>query len=414
MAIFPLIWLGIVVVAIAALLILQPNRHVSWLVITFLLIAIGVWISLPNNPGLRIDPGNTGTPLIDHPIAVREGLDLAGGLQVLLQADLPAGQSPSANAMDTARRIVSDRIDALGALDPVVQQRGPDRIIVELPGYSDPAKATALIQQTALLEFVEMPGVIPEGTKIRTDYREQKAGSGTITATPGATGTSGTPTATPAPTTSATPSGTGTPAAGATPGATPTGAPAQDQTIYHTVMTGSVLASADVGRDSRTGQIVIQFTLTPEGSKTFGDYTTAHVGDILGIVLDGVVISTPRIQNAITNGAGVITGSFTRDQADILAKQLSYGALPIPLKVQSTSTIGPTLGQISIQKSIQAGIIGIIVVLSFMLIYYRLPGVSAALALLTFALLNFSLYKLIPITMTLPAITGFLISVGTA
>jgi preprotein translocase subunit SecD len=307
--------------------------------------------------------------------------------------------------MDEARRIVSDRIDALGALDPVVQQRGPDRIIVELPGYSDPERATSLIQQTALLEFVDLPGTIAEGSAIRTDYREKARTAAGQSATPDANAT---------PALTATSEATGTAGPGATPGPTPAATPPVDPTIYHTVMTGAVLATASVGRDSRTGQIIIQFTLNTDGTKIFGDYTTAHVGDILGIVLDGVVISTPRINNAITSGSGIITGTFTRDQADTLARQLQYGALPIPLRVQSTSTIGPTLGQISVQKSIQAGIIGIVVVLAFMLIYYRLPGISAALALLTFALLNFSLYKLIPITLTLPAITGFLISVGTA
>jgi len=180
------------------------------------------------------------------------------------------------------------------------------------------------------------------------------------------------------------------------------------------VMTGAVLQTAVVNRNTQTGQFIISFTLKPEGTKIFGDYTTAHVNDTLGIVLDGVVVSAPTINSPITTGSGIIEGKFTRDEAELLARQLQYGALPVPLKVQSTSTIGPTLGQISVQKSIQAGIIGIIVVLAFMLIYYRLPGISAALVLLTFALLNFSLYKLIPITMTLPAITGFLISVGTA
>ena len=120
------------------------------------------------------------------------------------------------------------------------------------------------------------------------------------------------------------------------------------------------------------------------------------------------------LNDAITGGEGVIQGQFTLEEATRLATQLRYGALPIPLEVQSTSTIGPTLGEISVEQSIRAGLIGIVVVLLFMLIYYRLPGVAAALALVIFALINFALYKLIPVTMTLPAITGFLISVSTA
>jgi protein-export membrane protein SecD len=131
-------------------------------------------------------------------------------------------------------------------------------------------------------------------------------------------------------------------------------------------------------------------------------------------VLDGVVISSPQIREPITGGSGSITGEFELEEARRLAIQLNYGALPIPLRVDSTSTVGPTLGQISVEQSIRAGVIGITVVLLFMLIYYRIPGVAAALALIIFTLLNFAAYKLIPVTMTLPAITGFLISVGTA
>jgi protein-export membrane protein SecD len=400
LTIFPLIWLGAVIIVAAIVAALRPNRHVTWLLTTVLLIAMGVWISLPTNPGIHIDLNNDGKKDIDKAIDVVQGLDLAGGVQILLQADLAPGEAADQNSMDEARRIVSERIDALGALNPIVQQRGGDRIIVEIPGFSDPEKAASLIQQTALLEFVELPTSLTEGTAVRTDYREQKAAAAgaATTGTPGAAATAevtATPTVAPA-----------------APGAAET--PAPTGPVYHTVMTGSVLQTATVVRNTNTGAIEISFTLKPEGAKTFGDYTTAHVGGILGIILDGKVISAPSINSAITSGSGVIEGKFTREEAETLARQLQYGALPVPLKVQSTSTIGPTLGQLSVDKSIQAGIIGIGVVLAFMLIYYRLPGIAAALALVTFALLNFSLYKLLPITMTLPAITGFLISVGTA
>jgi protein-export membrane protein SecD len=178
-------------------------------------------------------------------------------------------------------------------------------------------------------------------------------------------------------------------------------------------MTGDIIQTADITY-SDVGKIVVAFTLTPDGSGEFADYTTAHQGEILGIVLDGVVISSPGINEPITGGQGIITGDFDLESATRLATQLRYGSLPIPLRVDSTSTVGPTLGQISVEQSIRAGIIGIAVVILFMLIYYRLPGVSAALALLLFAAINLAIYKLVPVTMTLPAITGFLISVGTA
>jgi protein-export membrane protein SecD len=372
---FLIIWLVLCVVGLAALIVLRPDSHAGWLVVIGLLTALAVWVSLPNNPGIHLDTNGDGAYDIDKNIAIRQGLDLAGGLKVLLEADLPAGQAPPAGAMDEVQRIVEDRINSLGALEPVIQQQGERRLIVELPGYEDPESATALIRETALLEFVEMPYAVEAGTPLQTDYERGRSGTDE-----------------PAAETPETDSGE----------------------VYHTVMTGEVLQTADVSFDRETNKPVVQFTLTTEGAKVFGDYTTAHVGDILGIVLDGVVVSAPRIQTAITTGQGVITGDFTLEEAQQLATQLRYGALPVPLRVESTSTVGPTLGQISVTQSVRAGIIGIAIVLLFMLVYYRVPGIAAALALIVFALLNLMIYKLWPVTMTLPAITGFLISVGTA
>jgi protein-export membrane protein SecD len=133
----------------------------------------------------------------------------------------------------------------------------------------------------------------------------------------------------------------------------------------------------------------------------------------MGIVLDGVLLSAPTIQAALPTG-GVITGSFTEDEAKTLALQLRSGALPIPLRVESAETVGATLGREAVESSIRAGSIGVVVVLLFMLIYYRVPGVAADLALAVFILLNLAVFKLVPITLTLPAITGFLIGIGTA
>jgi len=153
----------------------------------------------------------------------------------------------------------------------------------------------------------------------------------------------------------------------------------------------------------------------------FLDYVANNANRPMAIVLDGRLISYPTIQadlaasaQAGTMDGGIITGDFTRDEAQILAAQLKYGALPVPLDIIAFDTIGPSLGQISVDRSIRAGIIGVITVLLFMLIYYRVPGIAAGLALLLFAAINFALFKLIPITLSLPAITGFLISIGTA
>ncbi|MBC7238999.1 MAG: protein translocase subunit SecD, partial [Chloroflexi bacterium] len=166
--------------------------------------------------------------------------------------------------------------------------------------------------------------------------------------------------------------------------------------------------------DPQTNQPVIAFEMNSEGAKIFAEHTAANIDRFLAIVLDGEVISCPRIQSAIPEGRGQITGQFTVAEAKALVLQLRYGALPIPLRVLDTRAIGPTLGQDSVQRSVRAGVIGLIIVLLFMLVYYRLPGALADIALLIYALLTLALYKLIPVTLTLPGIAGFLLSVGMA
>jgi preprotein translocase subunit SecD len=164
----------------------------------------------------------------------------------------------------------------------------------------------------------------------------------------------------------------------------------------------------------QVGNLGVSFDLTERGAQIFGDYTTAHVGDLLGIVLDGTLISAPVINTPITEGNGIITGRFTSEEANALAVQLRYGRLPVPLRVAESKTVGPTLGEDSLRKSAQAGVIGMVVVMTFMGLYYRLPGLIADLALLVYALLTFAAFKLIPVTLTLPGIAGFVLSIGVA
>jgi preprotein translocase subunit SecD len=159
---------------------------------------------------------------------------------------------------------------------------------------------------------------------------------------------------------------------------------------------------------------VVAFELNSEGTQIFSNFTSTHIGQILGIVLDKEVISIPSINSAITGGRGVIEGNFTADTANALALQLKYGSLPIPLKVITSETVGPTLGQDSLRKSLVAGLIGMTVVILFMGLYYRLPGIVADLALLCYALIAYALFRFIPVTLTLPGIAGFVLSVGVA
>jgi preprotein translocase subunit SecD len=178
-------------------------------------------------------------------------------------------------------------------------------------------------------------------------------------------------------------------------------------------MTGASIKQVGVTMDAlRKYQVV--FELTPEGSQIFKEYTTNNTGKILAIVLDNEVISAPRIEEPITAGRGSISGNFTDESAQNLSIQLRYGALPVPLKVVQTETIGPTLGEDSLDKSLVAGIIGLSVVMLFMALYYRLPGIIADLALLLYALITLALFRWIPVTLTLPGIAGFVLSIGVA
>ena len=392
------------------------QRDINLLVFIVLLSAVVIWIALPDNPGIHL---NLGSLRIDRSLRFLSGLDLQGGLQVLLEADVPADQEANfdARTMEAARVIVENRVNGLGVTEPLVQLQGARRIIVELPGIENPDQAIATLRETGLLEFVEA-GRTPlrEGQLIRTslDVNPNQVFTTTQTVTPSVTTAPEVITATPTVTSSqpitAAESITGTEAISLT-------EYAYGGRVFPTLMTGRHLKDANVSTDNM-GQVVIAFELTEEGSQIFRDYTLKHVGDIVAIVLDKRVLSAPVIKEAITSGKGIISsgqqGGFPLEEARKLAIQMKYGALPVPLKVIENRTVGPTLGQDSVQRSLRAGIIGLIVVLLFMVTYYRVPGALADAALVIYALINVALYKLIPVTMTLPAITGFILSTGMA
>jgi protein-export membrane protein SecD len=191
---------------------------------------------------------------------------------------------------------------------------------------------------------------------------------------------------------------------------------------FETVMTGDGLSAAAARFDSQRQMWLISFEIADDheilldGFNSFGDYTASRAAagqQPMAIVLDGIVLSAPSINSRI-DSSGEITGNFTQDEAQTLALQLRSGALSIPLRVEQTELVGATLGDESVQASVRAGIVGVIVVLAFMFSYYRVPGVAADFALIVFVILNLAVFKLVPITLTLAAITGFLISIGTA
>jgi preprotein translocase subunit SecD len=346
---------------------------------TIILIAIvvilSIWLILPNNPGIHV--GN-----LAKEIKTKLGLDLVGGVQILLEADLPETQTISGESLNTAKQIVENRVNGLGVSEAQVQTVGSRRIMVELPGLENPEQAVDTLKSTGLLEFVDMSTITQQEAltlvdkTIKTDY--QLSATSPITNTSEITDTT-------------------------------------DLTarVWPTALTGADLENAQVSTD-KTGAYQVAITFTSDGAKKFADYTNNHVGDVLAIVLDKQVISVPTINSKIEDGKAVITGNFNYDSANQLAVQLRYGALPVPLKIVESSTVGPTLGQDSLRKSLLAGGIGLSLVIIFMGLYYRLPGILEDVALILYAIISFALFRFIPITLTLPGITGFVLSVGMA
>lgn len=386
------------------------SRHSFRLIFIIILVAVAIWLVMPDNPGIHVAG-------LDREVKVVQGLDLQGGLRVLLEADLPDDVDISSEQMETARNIIESRVNALGVTEPIVQVAGSRRILVELPGIGDPEEAVATIKETGLLEFIELErsdllSLGPGGT-IQTDFGQRTSGESQPTAQP--TGSEQPPAPTPSASSAADTPESATPGAGSPAEASPTpsAAPPPDEKVFHTVMTGAMLEDATVG-SSQLGELVVSFSLTDEGAQIFGDYTTENVGGHLGIVLDKRLISAPVISQPITGGQGQISGDFTYEEANNLAIQLRYGSLPIPLSVVENKHVGPTLGQDSLRKSTFAGLIGLGVVIAFMALYYRLPGVLADVALLIYATITFALFKLIPVTLTLPGIAGFVLSIGVA
>ncbi len=405
------------------------DRNLVSFVAIVLLALLALYVALPIDHPEWLKTALFWQPSDLRSLELRLGLDLQGGLQVLLEADVPSAQSVPKDSMDAVRVIVEQRVNGLGVTEPLVQAQGDRRIIVELPGIEKPDQAIATLKGTGLLEFVEAGAApVPRNTRIQTDF----AGGAGVSATTGEITTTSEITATEAVTTTeavtatetvtATGEVTTTGAITATGAVTPTEAvtateslPTISDRTFHTVMTGADLKDARVELDN-LGRPYIAFELTNEGGAKFEEYTAVNIGRFLCITMDKVVISCPEIRARIGT-KGVIEGGqqgFELAEARNLAIQMRYGALPVPLKVVDIRTIGPTLGQDSIQKSIAAGLIGVSVVLLFMLVYYRLPGLLADFALLTYAVLNLAIFKLVPITLTLPGIAGFLLSTGMA
>lgn len=286
------------------------------------------------------------------------GLDLSGGSHLVFEADMKDVEGVDRDAaLSSARETVERRVNLFGVSEPIVRESkigDSYRVVVELPGLTDVSEAVSLIGQTAQLEFWELR---------EAELPDRKA-------TPSAQ-------------------------------------------FVSTGLTGRELVRSRVEFSPDTGQPVVGFEFSDRGAQMFGDITGRNIGKQIAIVLDGQIVTAPTVQGIITS-RGVITGNFSLEAARNLSIQLNSGALPVPLKVVEQRTVGPTLGQESIEKSIMAGLVGILAVATFMILYYGRMGILSVLALIIYGVFTFSLFKLIPVVFTLPGIAGFLLSVGMA
>ncbi len=318
------------------------------------LATIAVLLAIPNGPDLKIRGKGIG-------VRLRLGLDLLGGTQLVYDAavdKLP--ESDRGDALQGARDVIERRINPFGISERLVQTTGSRRILVELPGIQNAEEAIEVIGETPQLDFREeaLPSEQPhEGSE------------------------------SPAP---------------PEPAWTPT------------KLTGRHLKRADVSFDSQTNAPEVSLQFDAEGTELFAKLTEQNIGKRIAIFLDGVPITAPVVRDKITQGQAVITGEFTLQDAKQLATRLRAGALPVPIELESRTTVGPSLGRDSLGKSMVAGVIGLVVIMVFMIWLYRLPGFLASLALLLYAALNLAVYKLIGVTLTVAGIAGFILSIGMA
>lgn len=319
---------------------------------------------------------------IIYQIPINLGLDLQGGTRLVFVGQETSKVKVSDDSMSGVVAVIRNRIDALGVSEPVIQRKGRDQVIVELPGIKDPERAIKLIGDTALLEFVEAewspasesvltPQKLKEfyGTDARLDKVEDIKNGQVVSSRP--------------------------------------------IILKKTSLTGANL-SAVYPQIDEYGNPAVGFELNAEGARIFSELTTRHVEKPIAIILDKKIISAPNVKTPITEGKGIITGSFsTEDMKDMVVK-LKAGSLPIPVKIVETRIVGPTLGRDSVDKSKIAGIVGFVFIFVFMLLYYRLPGFLSSIALVIYSVLTISILCLIRTTLTLPGIAGFLLSLGMA
>ena len=341
------------------------------LLIIFAITLFSIYVDLPGSLPINIHLGSINInktinrpsinlPFFSRDLEIKQGLDLQGGTQVLLKANMQElAKEDHKDALESSKEIINRRIDLFGINESVVQTSVVEddyRIIVELPGVSDINQALDLIGATAQLDFRELTDEAKATDSANLNYDD----------------------------------------------------------FIKTELTGKNLKRSRVEFAQNTGQPNVSLEFDQEGAKLFEEITTRNVNFPVGIFLDQLLVTRPVVNTPISEGRAIISGSFTIDEAKDVSIQLNAGALPVPIEIIEQRNIGATLGSESIQKSITAGAIGLIMVMLFMVLYYGTLGLIADIALIIYGLITLAVYKLIPVTITLPGLAGFILSVGMA
>ncbi|MCK5123233.1 MAG: protein translocase subunit SecD [Candidatus Pacebacteria bacterium] len=334
----------------------------------FLIILLAVstvYIVYPKNEGIKIN--NYGINYYND-LKFHLGLDLQGGTHLVYQSDLSQiEEEDRSSAIEGVRDVIERRVNAFGVSEPIVQTTKNDRLIVELAGVSDVNQAINMIGETPFLEFKEEMNE-EEKSNLRDQFKDANIPEEYLA-----------------------------------------------QFFYkNTELGGKQLDRADVAFNPNTYEPEVQLQFDSEGKDLFGEITGRNVGKKVAIYLDGMPISIPVVNEPITDGKAVISGNFSIDEAKLLVQRLNAGALPVPINLISQQTVDASLGKDSVQKSLVAGLLGLVLLSLFMIIYYRMQGVIAVVALLIYSCAVLSLFKFIPITLTLSGVAGFILSIGIA
>ncbi len=302
-------------------------------------------------------PGGTGGQTLE----TRLGLDLIGGLRGEYQVVATDAQTVTPEILEQTRLIIENRVNATGVSEPIVVTQGADRISVELPGVEDEGEIRNLIGTTGVLEFMPVPAAL-QGSVTEGPLPEAMAD-------------------------------------------------------VEPLFTGVEIASAAIASDPTTREIVVDLQLKETGARLFDEYAAQHYGEQFAIVLDDQVVSAPTIQATRFGGRAQISGGqggFPIDEARSLVTVLKFGSLPLEIREVGFSSISATLGLDFLKQTLVAGAIGIALVFAFMLIYYRVPGAVACVALIFYTVFVYALFRLLGVTMTLAGIAAFILSVGMA